>query len=164
MKPVVPLRRRENRAYLFMKELVYVYDHNFAWNRSFFPLASRDLNMSFVGGWNVDPHYAGWDEKGQGEMIDIEDREHGVVSFGKMNQTQFVHELGMSKILVGVGNPWWSPSPYDALCRVGNIWHSLESFFIDQFCKGCSVLESRQLRPCLCNFKLNTSCLDSPLG
>jgi hypothetical protein len=126
INPIVPLSQRENRAYLLMKELVYVYEDRFAWNTSFFPSASHDLNMSFVGGWNINLKYYNWDPEDQEGVDDIEDREHGVINLGNINQTQFVQELGKSKVLVGVGNPWWSPSPYDALCRV---WDNVLSCF-----------------------------------
>ena len=45
------------------------------------------------------------------------DREHGVVNFGKMGPAEFVDAVRRSKVMVGVGNPWWSPSPYHALCQ-----------------------------------------------
>jgi len=49
-------------------------------------------------------------------MADIEDQEHGVVNLRRLNQTEFMRELSDSKVLIGVGNPWWSSSPY-ALCQ-----------------------------------------------
>ena len=39
----------------------------------------------------------------------------------KLSSTEFYEELRMSKVLIGVGEPWWSPTPYDALCLVSSI-------------------------------------------
>lgn len=99
-----------------MKVIVYVYNHNFAWNRSYFPLAADELKMDFFGAWKMDQHY-GWDPDTKGTMDDIEDRQRGIVNLGQLGQQDFVRELGQSKILIGMGDPWWSPSPYNALCQ-----------------------------------------------
>jgi hypothetical protein len=99
-----------------MKQLTYVYDHRFSWNRSYFSLAAEELGIDFVGGWRIEQHYK-WDPIKKGTMIDIEDKEHRVINKGRLNQTEFAHEIGLSKMLIGVGNPHWSPSPYNALCQ-----------------------------------------------
>lgn len=62
-------------------------------------------------------------------MEDIEDREKGVVNLisrrqgveedqkrEKLNSTEFSWEVASSKAMIGMGNPYWSPSPYYALC------------------------------------------------
>lgn len=64
----------------------------------------------------MDQHY-GWDPDTKGTMDDIEDRQRGIVNLGQLGQQDFVRELGQSKILIGMGDPWWSPSPYNALCQ-----------------------------------------------
>ncbi|KAF8156716.1 hypothetical protein B0H34DRAFT_750525 [Crassisporium funariophilum] len=113
---VIPLAERSNQVWMLMKEIVYVYDNKFAWDRSYFHRAAEELNLNFVGGWKLNQHY-GWDPDTQGEMKDIEDRAHGVINFGKLNQTEFTNQVGTSKVMIGQGNPWWSPSPYNALCQ-----------------------------------------------
>jgi len=115
LQPIIPLAERQHRVWLLMKELTYVYDVRSAWDRTFFAMVAHDLSMNFTGGWNVDQHYQ-WDPDVDGEMADIEDREHGVVNLRRLNQTEFMRELSDSKVLIGVGNPWWSSSPY-ALCQ-----------------------------------------------
>lgn len=101
---------------MLMKQLTYVYDHRFTWNRSYFSLAAQELGIDFVGGWQIDQHYQ-WEPEKQGTMIDIEDKKNRVINKGRLNQTEFAHEIGSSKMLIGVGNPFWSPSPYNALCQ-----------------------------------------------
>ena len=104
-----------------MKQLTYVYDHKFAWNRSYFALASTyepSLNhINFVGAWQIDQTYQ-WKPKEQGFMTDIEDKSKGVVNLLKQSfgPDDFMMEVAKSKVMLGIGSPWWSPSPYYALC------------------------------------------------
>lgn len=120
--PPIPLSERPNRVWLLMKELTYAYDFKFAWDRTYFARASSELGMDFVGAWNVDQHFQ-WKPEKQGLMKDIEDRKHGVINLiskehgGKsMTPDEWEREVRKSRIMIGVGNPWWSPSPYHALC------------------------------------------------
>ena len=115
--PTVPLADRVQQAWMLMKQLTYVYDDNFAWNRSYFALAARELGLNFVGGWQINQRYGGWNPDVRGPMTDIEDREQRVINHGRLNQTEFMQQVGISKVMIGVGGPWWSPSPYNALCQ-----------------------------------------------
>ena len=49
-------------------------------------------------------------------MKDIADPVHGVINLRKLGPHEFSEAVAMSKAMIGVGNPWWSPSPYHALC------------------------------------------------
>ena len=98
-----------------MKQLTYVYDNRFAWNRSYFHLASAEIGIDFTGGWQVDQHYQ-WNPEEKGIMKDIADPVHGVINLRKLAPHEFSEAVAMSKVMIGVGNPWWSPSPYHALC------------------------------------------------
>ena len=111
---------------MLMKQLTYVYDNRFAWNRSYFALAASDVGMPFVGAWLVDQEYQ-WRPDEMGTMDDIEDRDKGVINLisgagadanhtARFGPQRWAEEVGMSKAMVGMGNPWWSPSPYHALC------------------------------------------------
>ncbi|CAA7262774.1 unnamed protein product [Cyclocybe aegerita] len=118
-RQIEPLRlaQRAHRAWMLMKQLTYVYDSAFAWNRSYFSLAHHSPELSelvFAGGWMIDQHYQWKPEKGI--LTDIEDPANGVVNFGRLDPKQFLEAVRMSKVMVGMGNPWWSPSPYVALC------------------------------------------------
>ena len=41
---------------------------------------------------------------------------HNLTNLGQLNKTEFYTQLAMSSVLVGVGKPRISPSPWDALC------------------------------------------------
>jgi hypothetical protein len=122
---------------MLMKQINYVYNDDFAWNRSYFSLAFQELGTKFVGGWEMYQHY-NWDPEKQGEMANIEDKEHGVINHGILPRPEFIHQVGKSKMMIGVGSPWWSPSPYDALCQgvpflnpvCSNLWRKLCLIFI----------------------------------
>ncbi|KIJ96983.1 hypothetical protein K443DRAFT_681885 [Laccaria amethystina LaAM-08-1] len=114
--PVIPLSERADQVWMLMKQINYVYNDDFAWNRSYFSLAFQELGTKFVGGWEMYQHY-NWDPEKQGEMANIEDKEHGVINHGILPRPEFIHQVGKSKMMIGVGSPWWSPSPYDALCQ-----------------------------------------------
>ncbi|TEB28048.1 hypothetical protein FA13DRAFT_1633750 [Coprinellus micaceus] len=124
--PPIPLSQRKDQIFILMKQLTYANDARFAWNRSYFPLASSELGVSFTGAWLVDEHW-GWNPEEMGPLADIEDRERGVVNLingagaganrtALLSPQRWAEEVGMSKAMLGVGNPWWSPSPYHALC------------------------------------------------
>lgn len=109
-----------------MKQLTYIYDHRHAWNTSFFSLASSTLNLSITGAWLIDQHYQ-WNPEVDVIMQDMEDRDNGVVNLlsgagedpdhtKRFGAERWMEEVRRSKALVGVGNPWWSPSPFYALC------------------------------------------------
>ncbi|KAF8882177.1 hypothetical protein CPB84DRAFT_1791109 [Gymnopilus junonius] len=114
--PVIRLSDRANQVWMLMKQLTYVYNDKFAWNRSYFSLVSKELDINFVGGWQINQHYQ-WEPDVKGQMSDIEDREHRVTNLGRLNSSQFAQNVAISKVMVGVGSPWWSPSPYNALCQ-----------------------------------------------
>ncbi|TFK41539.1 hypothetical protein BDQ12DRAFT_678154 [Crucibulum laeve] len=114
--PVVPLSERPNRLWMLMKEIVYVYHDDFAWNRSYFPLAAKELEIQFIGGWGFDQKYH-WDPEKDGLMADIEDRAKGVINLGHMKQEDFFRQVSLSRVMVGMGWPLWSPSPFNSLCQ-----------------------------------------------
>ena len=51
-------------------------------------------------------------------MTDIEDKSKGVVNLLKQGfgPDDFMMEVAKSKVMLGIGSPRWSPSPYYALC------------------------------------------------
>ncbi|KZT20785.1 glycosyltransferase family 18 protein [Neolentinus lepideus HHB14362 ss-1] len=92
--PVVPLPERENRAYVFGKTLTYFTEDSYAWPGVHFPDAVAGLADS------------------RNDII----AGTGIKNLGRLNKETFYLEVAKSKALVGVGKPYLSPSPYDALC------------------------------------------------
>lgn len=114
--PLVPLEERKNQVWMLMKQIIYVYHHRFAWNRAYFPLVHENLGIDFVGGWQLDRDYLGWGSSIEEEILDIEDHEKGVYNLGMLSIEDFYDQVRNSKMMIGMVNPLWSPSPIDALC------------------------------------------------
>ncbi|KAJ8480912.1 hypothetical protein ONZ45_g15485 [Pleurotus djamor] len=99
--PFTPPKDRPMQAYVLSKQTSYLSHENFAWsNMSFdpppFPLQivsgmrnNTDSSVAIPEGWN---------------------------NLGRLDKTQFYHQLELSRVLIGIGSPYLSPSPYDALC------------------------------------------------
>jgi len=113
--PVLPPEKREHRVYMLMKELAYAH-YDAAWDPSFYSDAADELGIRFVAGYNnspdfkpdgKDPPEGGWDEIEDPGKVD---------NLHQMPREKFLEEVGKSKLMIGVGLPTWSPSPYDALC------------------------------------------------
>ncbi|KAL1746545.1 hypothetical protein HDZ31DRAFT_33955 [Schizophyllum fasciatum] len=100
--PTVPHSARPMQAYVLAKHLSYFYDHNFAWKDVAFDDARSPAR--FVAGMVEDADAAG-------KAVP-----NGVANHGRLNKTAFYAELARSRVLVGIGSPLLSPSPYDALC------------------------------------------------
>ncbi|KAI0312911.1 hypothetical protein OF83DRAFT_1176177 [Amylostereum chailletii] len=104
--PFVPHLSRSRaapRAYVLAKRLEYLVG---AWPREFFAQAARENGVQFVLGADEG------EEKGKVEKWMPE----GTVNFGLLDQGRFVGELSRSALLIGVGRPSTSPTPYEALC------------------------------------------------
>ncbi|KAF5349218.1 hypothetical protein D9756_009331 [Leucocoprinus leucothites] len=114
--PIVPLEQRKNQVWMLMKQLIYVYHNKFPWNRTYFPLVHEKLGIDFVGGWLLDKDYLGWGKDIQEEMLNIEDHDDGVFNLGMQPANEFLDQVRSSKLMIGMANPHWSPSPIDALC------------------------------------------------
>lgn len=112
---VLPTSQREDRVYMLMKQLAYVHFAT-SWEPDFYARAATELGIKFVAGYGNDKDFkpGGQDPPAEG-WKDIE--EPGKVqNLHRLSRENFLKELGKSKLLLGVGMPNWSPSPYDALC------------------------------------------------
>lgn len=112
---VLPFEQRDHRVYILMKQLAYVHFDN-AWHADFYSRAADELGIRFVGGYGndadfkpggQDPPAAGWKEIEEPGKID---------NLHPLSRENFLKEVGKSKLMLGIGLPTWSPSPYDALC------------------------------------------------
>jgi hypothetical protein len=54
----------------------------------------------------------------------------GLTNVGQLNKTEFYEQLASASVLVGVGKPRISPSPWDALCMGVPVSHPLVGFVL----------------------------------
>lgn len=118
--PWVPFAKRPHRVYILAKRIQYFYEWaNPMWDRSFFTRAHRDMSkiwpdFEFVGGFVDD---RGKEEIAkQGEMSLPE----GVVNLGLLDADKFDKEVSSARVMIGLGWPTMSPSPYRALAMVSS--------------------------------------------
>ncbi|KAF9006975.1 hypothetical protein BDQ17DRAFT_1351185 [Cyathus striatus] len=121
--PVIPLSQRKGQIWLFMKIIRYVYDPWFSWERPWFSELAQETDLKVVGGWKVVQ-----DDPTMGVMQDIEDRKHGVINLGPQDHPGFIQEVSNSKAMLAVGNPSWSPTPWEALCYGVPFIHPIRNF------------------------------------
>jgi hypothetical protein len=69
-----------------------------AWDIATFPRIAEAASAELVGGF---VHRADHDQLGH---ID------GITNLGRKNRTEFVREMSLSKVLIGIGNPAISPT------------------------------------------------------
>jgi len=102
-QPFVPHVDRQDRAYIMAKQLDFVLDpRQRAWPPHFYQAASHMTGIQFV--------------LGAGNSDAYPDPPPGVTNYGQMAQPVFLNNLSRSRVLVGVGSPITSPTPYDSLC------------------------------------------------
>ncbi|ODN76400.1 hypothetical protein L198_08084 [Cryptococcus wingfieldii CBS 7118] len=114
--PFIPhsSRPKPPQAYLLAKQIDYLspFSHNdrdpyaqFAWTLPFLSGLQEEFNISVVGGMRDD------NETMRGLV-----EESGIRNLGELGVVEFYEQLAESFVLVGVGQPRISPSPWDALC------------------------------------------------
>ena len=116
--PFVPFAKRPHRVYILSKRIQYFYQWaNPMWDRGYFARAHRELSkiwpdFEFVGGF-VDDRGKQEIEK-QGEISLPE----GITNLGPMTADAFDKEVSSARVMLGLGWPTTSPSPYRALAMV----------------------------------------------
>ena len=75
-------------------------------NKTLFADLSAKYNITFV---------AGADREGDVST------QAGIHNMGRMPEAKFYEELARGRLVVGVGSPTISPTPYDALCRKSTV-------------------------------------------
>lgn len=103
----VPHTERRDQAYLLAKLVQYFEpSFNFTWTLPGLRDISEQESVQFAAGLRGEADSPIWDE--------IADA--GITNLGPLDQAAFYDQLGHSKVLVGIGKPRSSPSPWDALC------------------------------------------------
>ncbi|KAF8334197.1 uncharacterized protein EI90DRAFT_3051445 [Cantharellus anzutake] len=109
--PFVPPQERGNRMYVMGKYLEYFSGgSDSAWAVEFYNDAAEINGISFVVGASPNPAIK-VKNPGAGSVLP-----KSIVNYGLMPQKEFMDVLAHSRMLVGVGSPYTSPTPYDALC------------------------------------------------
>lgn len=98
---VVPAGERKHGAYILAKKPEYFVEDTFALTSHVFDDMREQTDIEFVAGIGK-----------SGSALPIP----GITNIGFQTIPDFLREVGHSKALVGVGRPWISPTPYDALC------------------------------------------------
>lgn len=97
-----PPKGKKNRAFIFGKQPKYFGEEMSSFyndNHTFSDL-KESLDMDFITAM------------GDGQILP----DKGITNIGRVPLGDFYKELAQSIMLVGIGNPGLSPSPYDALC------------------------------------------------
>jgi len=102
LQPFVPHEEREYRAYVMAKWVGFMLADEAAWPPHFYGAASNTTTIKFVMGAISDDAYPNLPP--------------GMINHGLMPQPAFMESVAKSQVLVGVGSPPLSPTPYDALC------------------------------------------------
>ncbi|KAL0952646.1 hypothetical protein HGRIS_006890 [Hohenbuehelia grisea] len=98
--PITPSQQRPMQGYVFAKQISYFYDRQFAWPGM---LWEPPFELKLFAGMRNDTDYAS-------------EIPEGITNLGILPKRDFYEQLGKSRVLIGVGKPTLSPSPYDALC------------------------------------------------
>lgn len=115
----IPHSERPHRAYVLGKHQTFFYTTHgarVAWPLDFYARARTHMrtiypDFEFVGSFK--------DERGEGDIakegpLPIPS---GIRNLPRLNATAFDHELSQARVLVGIGYPTASPSPYRALAH-----------------------------------------------
>ncbi|KAG8854595.1 hypothetical protein FRB96_007465 [Tulasnella sp. 330] len=101
--PVIAPENRTNQAFILAKESSYFYDDQ---DKLAFPL---DAYTTITRQTGIRVVTVAKETIGQPIPGGVEKR-------GQLTREDFYEELSSSKILIGIGRPFLSPSPFDALC------------------------------------------------
>lgn len=115
LQPFIPHSERKNQVFVLAKRLSYFYHaSDYHWPNIDYAHPPASLpNLTFVGSiWNDTAHEPGHKVPLSPQVPD------GIINLSETNLPvdEFFHAVGSSKLLLGIGNPPLSPSPYDALC------------------------------------------------
>ncbi|KAG8983309.1 hypothetical protein FRB90_006133, partial [Tulasnella sp. 427] len=113
--PTVPFSERPRPAYVFAKSLSYferpdyiladpVGNTTSQLTDDFYEILGRELNMTWVGSFKKDA------ESG------LSSPTPGITQLDEMDRNSFQRTVAESRVVLGIGRPALSPTPYGALC------------------------------------------------
>ncbi|EIM87562.1 uncharacterized protein STEHIDRAFT_96739 [Stereum hirsutum FP-91666 SS1] len=99
-QPFIPHEGRQ--AYLLAKHLYYFTDEiAHGWSSTVWKRVKEETGIELIIGSRGDDDY---------------EQPEGLTNLGFMPQERFLNEVAKSRVLIGVGQPYTSPTPYEALC------------------------------------------------
>ncbi|KAF7982574.1 hypothetical protein HWV62_27573 [Athelia sp. TMB] len=114
--PFVPHAERDEdgkaQAWIMAKRIGYFSPGRSAWTKEVYEAASAASNARF----SLGASQGGFEIDGVGKDMTEADLPKDWKNYGLLEQDAFMRRLAKSRVLVGVGSPLLSPSPYDALC------------------------------------------------
>ena len=102
-----PPEHRQRRAYILAKSVEYFDRKDYPWdsnNGTLWTNVTKEVDVEFVAG-------AG----GKGDFI-----RNDITNLGRLREGTFYQEVAQGRLVIGIGAPPLSPTPYDALCRKHN--------------------------------------------
>ncbi|KAH7105447.1 hypothetical protein BKA62DRAFT_766816 [Auriculariales sp. MPI-PUGE-AT-0066] len=122
--PYIPHEQRKRRALILAKRLTYFHKPTYPWRLVDYAhppsYASKELGAGFhfVSAIGNDTSW-GWDDVPVEERPEDPQVPAGIQSLTdgrNLQREQWYAELADARMMIGVGQPWLSPSPWDALC------------------------------------------------
>ncbi|KAF7967955.1 hypothetical protein HWV62_32461 [Athelia sp. TMB] len=114
--PFVPHAERDEdgkaQAWILAKRIGYFSPERSAWTNRVYEAASAASNARFALGASQ----GGFEIDGVGKDMTEDDLPKDWKNYGLLEQDAFMRRLAKSRVLIGIGNPVHSPTPYDALC------------------------------------------------
>jgi hypothetical protein len=102
---VVPWHQRSDRAYILAKTMAYFTKKQMHLPAEFLSEAHEQVGVKYLIG-------AGDYDMGGEEPQEVK----GLENVGQLGPEEFAEKLAGSKMLIGLGNPILSPTPWEALC------------------------------------------------
>ncbi|KAF8302530.1 hypothetical protein DL93DRAFT_496127 [Clavulina sp. PMI_390] len=119
-QPVVPQNERARGSVYAMTKCVSYFapQPERAWPPSFYRNAAQRLGVHFtIGAMNVsDPQRCGGSKELDIPQLDDFGGDDVMTNLGLLDRPDFVRKVAESNVLLGVGRPYISPTPYQALC------------------------------------------------
>jgi len=110
--------RNANEAYILAKLLsFFLPERDCAWPPEVLNAASRETGITYISGSYNDTQHRGQDTPQPPDpMWNAPELPEQYRNEGLRPQFEFLERLAEMRVLIGMGNPITSPTPYDALC------------------------------------------------
>ncbi|KAJ7181017.1 hypothetical protein C8R46DRAFT_1211303 [Mycena filopes] len=114
LTPFIPASERPpGQAWILAKRLDYLApEKEPAWSTADYDAATEASRVRYALGAGLAEWETGAGAKEEGEL----QLPSEYVNHGRLEKGHFVQQLAQSRVLIGIGNPIVSPTPWDALC------------------------------------------------